>query len=85
MDEVTVVCKAEGIKADVLALAVLLDGGLGGSGLGAPAAPPTTMNVLVDQKGEITMPLLLQEPVVCDGLTLEALKQKLVKDSPLPV
>ena len=42
-------------------------------------APPTTMNVLVDQNGDITLPLLLQEPVACDGLTLEALKQKLVK------
>jgi len=43
------------------------------------AAPPATMNVLVDQNGDITLPLLLQEPVACDGLTLEALKQKLVK------
>ena len=43
------------------------------------AAPPTTMNVLVDQNGDITLPLLLQEPIACDGLTLEALKQKLVK------
>jgi len=37
------------------------------------------MNVLVDQNGDITLPLLLQEPVACDGLTLDALKQKLVK------
>ncbi len=43
------------------------------------ATAPTTMNVLVDQNGDITLPLLLQEPVACDGLTLEALKQKLVK------
>lgn len=43
------------------------------------ASAPTTMNVLVDQNGDITLPLLLQEPVACDGLTLEALKQKLVK------
>jgi len=43
------------------------------------AAPATTMNVLVDQNGDITLPLLLQEPIACDGLTLEALKQKLVK------
>lgn len=48
--------------------------------VGTPAAPPTTMNVLVDQNGDITMPLLLQEPVASDGLTLEALKQKLVKE-----
>ncbi len=48
--------------------------------VGTPASPPTTMNVLVDQNGEITMPLLLQEPVACDGLTLEVLKKKLVKE-----
>lgn len=48
--------------------------------VGTPAAAPTTMNVLVDQNGEITMPLLLQEPIACDGLTLEALKQKLIKE-----
>jgi len=47
--------------------------------IGTMATQPVTMNVLVDQKGEITVPLLLQEPVACDGLTLEALKQKLVK------
>ena len=47
--------------------------------VGTAATPPATMNVLVDQKGDITMPLLLQNPVACDGLTLEALKQKLVK------
>ena len=47
--------------------------------VGTVAAPPTTMDVLVDQKGDITLPLLLQEPIACDGLTLEALKQKLTK------
>ena len=47
--------------------------------VGTVAAPPTTLEALVDQKGEITLPLLLQEPVACDGLTLEALKQKLTK------
>ena len=47
--------------------------------VGTVAAPPTVMNVLVDQKGEITLPVLLQDPVACDGLTLEALKQKLIK------
>ena len=47
--------------------------------VGTVAAPPSTMEVLVDQSGRITLPLLLQEPVACDGLTLEALKQKLVK------
>lgn len=47
--------------------------------VGTAATPPQVFNVLVDQKGEITIPLLLQKPVECDGLTLEALKQKLVK------
>ena len=49
------------------------------SQVGTVAAPPTTMEVLVDQNGDITLPLLLQEPVACDGLTLDSLKQKLVK------
>lgn len=48
--------------------------------VGTPAAAPVTINALVDQKGDITIPLLLQSPVACDGLTLEALKQKLVKE-----
>ena len=47
--------------------------------VGTVAAPPTVMNVLVDQNGDVTLPLLLQEPVACDGLTREAFKQKLVK------
>lgn len=48
--------------------------------VGTPAAPPTVVNALVDQNGEVTMPLLLQEPVACDGLTLEAFRQKLIKE-----
>ena len=47
--------------------------------VGTAAAPATVMNVEVDQNGDITLPLLLQEPVACDGLTLDALKQKLTK------
>ena len=47
--------------------------------VGTVAAPPTVMNAEVDQNGDITLPLLLQEPVACGGLTLDALKQKLVK------
>ena len=47
--------------------------------VGTSAEAPTRMEVLVDQGGEITLPLLLQDPVACDGLTLEALKQKRVK------
>ena len=49
--------------------------------VGTVAAPPTTMEVLVDQNGDITLPLLLQEPVACDGLTLESLKPELGKVS----
>jgi len=47
--------------------------------VGTPTSPPTVVNVLVDQNGNITMPLLLKEPVACDGLTLETLRLKLVK------
>ena len=43
------------------------------------ATQPASMQVQVDQNGDITLPLLLQSPVACDGLTLDALKQKLVK------
>ena len=47
--------------------------------VGALGQPPTVMQAQVDQNGEITLQYLLQEPVLCDGLTLDALKQKLVK------
>ena len=40
--------------------------------VGTPSSPPTVMNVQVDQNGDVTMPLLLQKPVACDGLSLEA-------------
>ena len=40
---------------------------------------PVSMQVQVDQNGDITLPHLLSSPVACDGLTLDALKQKLVK------
>jgi len=43
------------------------------------AAQPVQMQALVDQNGDITLPHLLQSPVACDGLSLDALKQKLVK------
>lgn len=48
--------------------------------VGTNATQPVTMEALVDQKGEITLPLLLQKPVKCDKLSLEELKQKLVKE-----
>ena len=47
--------------------------------VGSGASQPVTMQVLVDQNGDITLPHLLQAPVTCDKLTLDALKQKLVK------
>ena len=47
--------------------------------VGTAATPPTVMNVEVDQNGDITLPLLLEGPLACDGLTLDALKQKLIK------
>ena len=47
--------------------------------VGTPSTPPSKMEVIVDQNGDITLPLLLQEPMACDGLTLESLKQKLVR------
>ena len=37
-----------------------------------------TMNVTVDQNGNITLPPLLKEPIFCDGFTLAALRQRLV-------
>ena len=47
--------------------------------VGSGATKPVNMQVLVDQNGDVTLPHLLQSPVACDGLTLDALKQKLVK------
>ena len=47
--------------------------------VGATGQQPTVMQVQVDQKGEATLQYLLQDPVLCNGLTLEAFKQKLVK------
>ncbi len=47
--------------------------------VGATSQQPTSMQVQVDQKGEITLQYLLQAPVFCNGLTLESLKQKLIK------
>lgn len=40
---------------------------------------PIVMDAQVDQKGEVTLPYLLQAPVSCDGLTLEAFKSKVTK------
>lgn len=43
------------------------------------AQQPVTMQVQVDQNGSIILPLLLREPVQCDGMTLDALKNKLTE------
>lgn len=48
--------------------------------VGSATTAPKEMSVLVDQNGEITLPYLLQAPVACDGLGLEALKAKLVTE-----
>ena len=40
---------------------------------------PVTMQAQVDQNGEIILPYLLDKPVLCDGLTLDVLKDKLMK------
>lgn len=47
--------------------------------VGTISAPPVAMEVQVDQKGEITLQHLLTAPVACNGLTLDALRQKLIK------
>ena len=47
--------------------------------IGSSTTETKEMGVLVDQNGDITLPYLLKEPVACDGLGLEALKQKLFK------
>lgn len=41
---------------------------------------PVSMSVIVDQKGEITLQHLIDKPIPCDGLTLEALKAKLLEE-----
>lgn len=47
--------------------------------VGSGAMVPVVMTVVVDQKGEIVLPHLLQEPVLCEDLTLDALRSKLTK------
>ncbi|MGN0855030.1 MAG: polysaccharide biosynthesis/export family protein [Kiritimatiellia bacterium] len=47
--------------------------------VGAAGQTPSVMQVQVDQNGEATLQYLLQDPVYCNGLTLDAFKQKLIK------
>lgn len=71
---------------DVSAMPVYWDGPRIGPGMtlvvvvGSVTTKPVEMQVIVDQKGEITLQHLLQQPVACDGLTLEALRAKLTKE-----
>jgi len=88
------VCGCKSIKGlffeeeliDVDAAARYWDGPRIGPGMllnvqvGSATLAPKEMQVMVDQKGEITLPYLLQNPVACDGLGLEAMRLKLVKE-----
>ncbi len=72
-------------QVDASAVAKYWDGPRIGQGMtlsitiGTASTQPKEFVLLVDQNGEITIPYLLQDPIACDGLTLDALKQKLVK------
>ena len=46
---------------------------------GATGVKPYVMEVQVDSAGNITLPYLLKDPVLCDGLTLEDCQAKLLK------
>lgn len=48
--------------------------------VGVVGQPPAKMDVLVDQRGEATLPLLLQKPIQVDGMTLDAFKQRLIEE-----
>lgn len=48
--------------------------------VGASSMAPIQMALIVDQNGDIMLPHLLQQPVHCDGLSLDELKQKLVQE-----
>ena len=47
--------------------------------VGAAGIKPVEMDVQVSAQGTVTLQYLLSEPVVCDGLTLGAFQQKLLK------
>ena len=47
--------------------------------VGSTGLKPVEMEAQVDSRGEVALPYLLTEPVLCDGLTIEAFQQKLVK------
>lgn len=47
--------------------------------VGSATMQTKQFSLLVDQKGEITIPYLLEKPVKCDGLGLEDLRKKLLE------
>lgn len=47
--------------------------------VGATGVKPVVMEAQVDTNGMATLPYLLKEPVLCDGLTIEACQEKLLK------
>ena len=71
---------------DVAAMAKYWDGPRVGPGVSlnvvvsSGATQPVQMKLIVDQNGDVTLPHLLQSPVHCDGLSLDELKQKLIKE-----
>ena len=71
---------------DVAAMAKYWDGPRIGPGVSlnvvvsSGAIQPVQMKLIVDQNGDVTLPHLLQNPVHCDGLSLDDLKQKLIKE-----
>lgn len=48
--------------------------------VGIAGQPPANMSVFVDQNGYVTLPMLLQQPIYCDGMTLDDFKAKLVEE-----
>lgn len=47
--------------------------------IGTTGLEPVRFTVLVDQNGDINLQHLLEKPVHCDGMTLETLKQELIR------
>ena len=47
--------------------------------VGFAGSTPVEMSVLVDSQGSVTLPYMLREPVLCNGLTLDAFQKKLHK------
>ena len=47
--------------------------------VGIPGEQPVVMETQVDQSGCVTLQYMLTEPVLCDGLTLEACQKKILK------